>query len=279
VLPFLSRKRAQSPERVNSAGKLRTAAAFTAIGVDTAAACAVRMLVPLALAGLASAGGITVHLSEQTRRAFDSCVQAAESAMRSQPSLDPKPGEVQVAPSAAATPVAVEDGLIHDWVAAVQIPGVSVEQALEMFQRYEDYPSIFPGVIESRVLSRQGNRWLVHLRLRRKSVLTVVLDADHQIEYRPLEDGKWAIISSSGPISEVENGKPLPADTGNGFLWRLNAYWLLAPRAGGLYIECRTISLSRDIPAGLGWLIKPMVSGVPRESLRQTMEAARRALR
>lgn len=199
--------------------------------------------------------------------------------MQWQPNLDPKSGEVQVAPWAGATPVAVEDGLIHDWVAAVQIPGASVEQALKMFQRYEDYPSIFPGVIESRVLSQQGNRWLVHLRLRRKNVLTVVLDADHQIEYRPLEDGKWAIISSSGPISEVENGKPLPADTGNGFLWRLNAYWLLAPRAGGLYIECRTISLSRDIPAGLGWLIKPMVSGVPRESLRQTMEAARRALR
>ncbi|HLH44177.1 MAG TPA: SRPBCC family protein [Bryobacteraceae bacterium] len=199
--------------------------------------------------------------------------------MRWQVNLDPKPGEVQVAAWGGTTPLAVENGLIHDWVAAMRVPGATVEQGLKLFQRYEEYPSIFPGVVESGVLSHEGSRWRVHLRLRRKNLLTVVLDADYRIEYRALKYGNWAIISLSGPISEVENGKPLPPDIGNGFLWRLNAYWLLAPRAGGLYIECRTISLSRDIPAGLGWLIKPMVSGVPRDSLRQTMEAARRALK
>jgi hypothetical protein len=239
-----------------------------------------KILGPLALAGVASASGVTVHLSEQTSRAFDSYVQAAEDAMRWQPTLAArKYDEVQVAPWVGATPMSVEDGLIHDWVAAVLIPGASVEQAVKMFQRYEDYPSMFPGVVDSRVLSRKGNQWQVHLRLRRKNVLTVVLDTDNQIEYRPLEEGKWAIVSRSGPNSEIENGKPLPPDTGNGFLWRLNAYWLLAPRPGGLYLECRAISLSRDVPAGLGWLIKPMISGVPRDSLRQTVEAARRALR
>ena len=233
---------------------------------------------PLALAGVASAAG--VHLSEQTSRAFDSYVQAAENAMRWQPSLAArKYGEIQVAPWAGATPTSVEDGLIHDWVAAVLIPGASAEPVVKMFQRYEDYPSLFPGVVDSRVLNRQGNQWRVHLRLRRKNVLTVALDADYQIEYRPLENGKWAIVSHSGPTSEIENGNPLPPDTGNGFLWRLNAYWLLAPGPGGLYLECRSISLSRDVPAGLGWLIKPMIAGVPRDSLRQTMEAARRALR
>jgi hypothetical protein len=239
-----------------------------------------KILGSLALAGAASATSVTVHLSEQTSRAFDSYVEAAENAMRWQPTLAAgKKGEIQVAPWAEATPTSVENGLIHDWVAAALIPGASAEQAVKMFQRYEDYPSLFPGVVDSRVLSRQGNQWRVHLRLRRKNVLTVELDGDYQIEYRPLENGKWAIISRSGPISEIENGNPLPPDAGNGFLWRLNAYWLLAPRPGGLYLECRSISLSRDIPAGLGWLIKPMISGVPRDSLRQTMEAARRALR
>jgi len=234
----------------------------------------------LVLAGVASAWGVTAHLSEQTSHAFDSYVQAAEDAMRWQPTLAArKYDEIQVAPWARATPTPVGDSLIHDWVAAVLIPGANAEQAVKMFQRYEDYPSLFPGVIDSRVLSRQGNKWRVRLRLRRKGVLTVVVDTDNQIEYRPLQDGRWAIVSRSGPISEVENGNPLPPDTGNGFLWRLNAYWLLAPRPGGLYLECRAISLSRDVPEGLGWLIKPMISGVPRDSLRQTMEAAHRALR
>lgn len=239
-----------------------------------------KILGPLALGGVAFAGGGPVHLSEQTRRAFDSYVQAAEDAMRWQPTLaGRKYDEIQVVPWAGAALTPIEDGLIHDWVAAVEVPGAGVDQVLKMFQRYEDYPSMFPGVVDSRVLSHKGNQWRVHLRLRRKGVLSVVLDTDNQIEYRPLEDGKWAIVSRSGPISEIENGNPLPPDTGNGFLWRLNAYWLLAPRPGGLHLECRAISLSRDVPAGLGWLIKPMISGVPRDSLRQTMEAARRALK
>jgi hypothetical protein len=239
-----------------------------------------RMLVPLVLVGAASAAGTTVHLSEQTRQAFDSYVETAESAMRWRPSLTSrKSAEIQVAPCGGATPAPVVDGLIHDWIASIEIPAATVDQALRMFQRYEDYPSMFPGVVDSRVLSRLGNQWRVHLRLRRKNVLTVVLDSDYQIEYRPLEDGKWAIVSRSGPISEIENGSALAPDNGNGFLWRLNAYWLLAPRPGGLYLECRAISLSRDIPTGLNWLIKPMISGVPRDSLRQTVDAARRALR
>jgi len=76
-----------------------------------------------------------------------------------------------------------------------------------------------------------------------------------------------------------DDGKELAAGTGFGFLWRLNAYWLLEPRPDGVYLECRSISLSRDIPAGLGWIIKPMVSSVPRDSLTSSLEAIRKALK
>jgi hypothetical protein len=62
-------------------------------------------------------------------------------------------------------------------------------------------------------------------------------------------------------------------------VWRLNSYWLLETKQGGLYVECRAISLSRDIPFGLGWMIRPIVSTLPRDSLRATVEAARKALR
>jgi hypothetical protein len=33
------------------------------------------------------------------------------------------------------------------------------------------------------------------------------------------------------------------------------------------------------VPAALAWAIKPMITGVPRESLRTTLEATIRALR
>lgn len=196
-----------------------------------------------------------------------------------QPALEPKEGMVQVSTWGGKASTAVNRGLIHDWVAGVEVPGASVKQALAMFQDYGDYPKIFaPEVTEANVLSQSGNFWEVHLRLQRKNVVTVVLDTDYEIEYRPLEKGQWAIISRSTRISEVDKGETLPPGTGNGFLWGLNTYWLLVPRPGGLYMECRTISLSRDIPAGLGWLIKPMVHSVSRESLREMVEEARRGL-
>jgi len=47
----------------------------------------------------------------------------------------------------------------------------------------------------------------------------------------------------------------------------------------GVYLECRTISLSRNIPTGLGWIIRPMVSSLPRESLTATLESTVRALK
>ena len=47
---------------------------------------------------------------------------------------------------------------------------------------------------------------------------------------------------------------------------------------GGLLIECEAVSLTRDIPDGLGWLATPIVEGLPRESLEFTLRATRNAL-
>jgi len=58
----------------------------------------------------------------------------------------------------------------------------------------------------------------------------------------------------------------------------LNSYWLIEPREGGVYLECRSISLSRDIPVVFEWIIKPMVTSVPRDSLRGLMKATAREL-
>jgi hypothetical protein len=237
-----------------------------------------RVSLAVALSGSLSAQ-IAAVLTERTQSAFDSYVQTAERNMDWQPALEPKVGMVQVSTWGGKASMAVDRGLIHDWVAGVEVPGASVKQALAMFQDYADYPKIFaPEVTEANVLSQSGNFWDVHLRLQRKNVVTVVLDTEYEIEYRPLENGQWAIISRSTRISEVDKGETLPPGTGNGYLWGLNTYWLLVPRPGGLYMECRTISLSRDIPTGLGWLIKPMVHSASRDSLREMVEEARRGL-
>ena len=73
--------------------------------------------------------------------------------------------------------------------------------------------------------------------------------------------------------SPNESEKPVGHD--GGFLWRMNSYWAYVERDGGVYVECESVSLTRDIPTGLGWLIRPLVTGIPRESLQHTLEATR----
>ena len=71
----------------------------------------------------------------------------------------------------------------------------------------------------------------------------------------------------------------LAPDSGYGFLWRLYSYWRFQERDGAVYFECRAISLTRDVPTGLGWIIEPIIRKLPRETLVNTLESTRRGLR
>jgi hypothetical protein len=44
-------------------------------------------------------------------------------------------------------------------------------------------------------------------------------------------------------------------------------------------MQIESVSLTRSIPAGLGWAIGPFVESVPRESLEFTLRATSNALR
>jgi hypothetical protein len=181
-------------------------------------------------------------------------------------------------------PVNVPSGLIHDWIAAAFVPGTSVEETLALIQDYDNHKNIYkPEVIDSALVSRHGNDFRIYLRLLKKKVITVVLDTDHEVRYLPLEPSRWLCRSRTTRIAEVEDPgsskeRVLPPDTGHGFLWRLNSYWRFEEKEGGVFVECRAISLTRDVPFGLGWLIEPIIRKLPAESLINTLEATRRAL-
>jgi hypothetical protein len=61
----------------------------------------------------------------------------------------------------------------------------------------------------------------------------------------------------------------------SGFMWALNSYWRLEQKDGGTYVQCEAISLTRDVPAGLGWIVKPFITDVPKESLHTTLDQTR----
>jgi hypothetical protein len=137
--------------------------------------------------------------------------------------------------------------------------------------------------MDSRLLSHEGNDFKIFLRVLKKKIITVVLDTDHDVHYTPLEEKRWFCRSYTTRIAEVEGvdtakEKVLEPDTGYGFLWRLHSYWKFDEKNGGVTVECRAISLTRDIPMGLGWIIDPIVRNLPQESLIHTLDATRRAL-
>jgi len=181
-------------------------------------------------------------------------------------------------------PVKVPDGLIHDWVGTALIPGTTVGDTLALIRDYDNHQDIYkPEVMASKMISHQGGAFQVYLRLLKRKIITVVLDTDHEVHYLPLDRSRWMCRSHTTRIAEVEDAgspkeKVLPPDTGHGFLWRLDSYWRFEERDGGVYIECRAISLTRDVPFGLGWAIEPIIQKLPQESLTRTLEATRTAL-
>jgi len=178
----------------------------------------------------------------------------------------------------------VPDGMIHHWIGTAFVAGATIDQALTVLQSYDRHQQIYaPTVAASKLLAHEGDRYRFFLRFVMKKVITVVVNSEHQARFmRPTSDRAEGWIASTR-IAEVDNAgtheeqeKPVGHD--GGYLWRLNTYWRLLARDGGLYIQCESVSLTRGIPVGLGWVVGPFVTSIPRESLTFTLETTRREL-
>jgi hypothetical protein len=185
---------------------------------------------------------------------------------------------------ASGSPIEAPGGLIHHWIADVFIPGASVRQVIDLVEDYNHHQDVYqPDVVRSRMLSHHGDDFKVFLRFREKKAVTVTMDTMHDVHYTRVDDAHWYSQSVATRIAEVENAdksseREKPPGHDSGFLWRLNSYWRFAERDGGVYVECESISLTRDIPTGLGWLVGPFVTSIPKESLKRTMQSTRSAV-
>lgn len=179
----------------------------------------------------------------------------------------------------------VPGGLIHDWVGTVFVPNVSVSQIISLVRDYDHTASYYsPDVMESRLVSANGNDLHVFMRLRKQKIVTVVLDTEYDVHYGSLDADHQYSISRSARISEIEDPgsaheHALAQGHDHGFLWRLNSYWSFEQANGGVFVQCEAISLTREIPTGLAWMIAPFVSSIPRESLEFTLNATRAAFK
>ena len=182
------------------------------------------------------------------------------------------------------TPVACPGGIIHHWLGVVFIPGARLDDVLEMLEDYDKHSVYYaPDVERSKIESRNGDHFRVFLRFRRHKVITVVLDTEHDVDYFRDGPARAHSRSSAVRIAEVENpGRPdehekTPGNDG-GFLWRMETWWRMEERDGGVYVQSEVVSLTRDIPAVLKWMIEPFVTSIPRETLTATLEATRKGV-
>lgn len=185
--------------------------------------------------------------------------------------------------SASGETITIPGGLVHHWLGAVFIPGASMANVIAVVQDYDHKKDVYPDVVSSRLISHDGNHFIVSMRFREHDVITITLDTEHDVTYTERDPARWRIRSYSTRISQVENaGKPsehdLPDGQGDGFLWRVNTSWRFLQQDGGVYVEVEAISLSRDIPSALNWLIKPFITSAPRDSLHNTLDSTRSAV-
>ena len=175
-------------------------------------------------------------------------------------------------------------GLIHHWVGVVFIPGTKPQDVLAVLQDYDRHAQFYaPDVERSKIESRDGDHFVVFLRFRRHKVITVVLNTQHDVHYFRDSNTRAHSRSSAVRIAEVEEAGKIderekPQGEDGGFLWGMETWWRMEERNGGVYVQSEVASLTRDIPPGLGWLIGPFVTSIPRETLTFTLEATKKAV-
>ena len=184
----------------------------------------------------------------------------------------------------AGKKIDVPDGLIHPWVGLVFVPSVTVDQAVRLLQDYDSHGEVYkPNVARSKLIDRDGDVFRMYLRFYTKKVLTVVVNSEHEARFtRPAPDRAYSRIVSTR-IAEVEDPdtpeeKEKPVGRDGGYLWRVNSDWRFLERDGGTYVQCESITLTRTAPFGLGVIIRPFITGIPRETLTFTLERTRAVL-
>jgi hypothetical protein len=180
--------------------------------------------------------------------------------------------------------IPVPSGLVHHWLGVVFAPGATLQESVTLLQDYDRHDEIYaPAITDARLLSRRGDEFTFTMRFVVRSVLTAVLKTDQTARFFfPAPDRAHSRIVSTRIVEVADAGSAheseKPEGHDRGYLWRMTSYWRFLERDGGMYVQCESISLSRGLPAGLGWIFGRAVRGVPRDTLVYTLAQTRKTL-
>ncbi len=237
-----------------------------------------------------------VKLTPAATAAFDRYIEVTEARMKrdlnparflqidANPEMKAKVRAGETSIRSNLTRVDIPDGQVQDWLGTIFIPGAGIQQVKSVLQDYENYKIFYkPEVTESKLTGHSGDEFDVFLRLYKKQVITVVLNTNYHVRYGVLDPQRMHVTSRSTRIAEASESKhpeahENPIGNDGGYLWRLNSYWRFEAADGGVYAECEAISLSRDVPALVGWAIRGFIEKFPKESMRNTLAGTKAAV-
>ncbi|MBZ5644094.1 MAG: hypothetical protein LAO19_15135 [Acidobacteriia bacterium] len=195
---------------------------------------------------------------------------------------DPYINQLAVEENGVAVPVPF--GLIHHWIGVAFIPGATYSQTLAILLDFDKQAQIYkPDIQKSKLLETNGNKSKVFLQYLKKSLVTVVLNANFDSEYLHLSPTRGELRSHSTRIAELQypgtsQERELPMGKDHGYLWRLNSYWSLEEKDGGVYVQIESVALSRRIPGVISWVIGPIVRNLSRAVVRSLLSSTCKAV-
>ena len=166
--------------------------------------------------------------------------------------------------------------MIHNWISGMLIPDVTIDDVLTVLLDYDKYPDISRRHPEQAAWRRR--QFEQHL----PTVAPRGYRAGHVARGR-LSNARWKASrclvqihrDSGSPERGESNEELLPAGKDRGHMWRIYVSWRREQRQDGVFAECHSISLSRNIPFLLRWIVTPFVRRIPRQGLERSLEATR----
>ena len=201
----------------------------------------------------------------ETLMAWDAHVRVTEARIEQELMNGPRAEERVL----AGRTLHVPGGMIQQWRGTVFLPGVGIDALLARLQDPEHAP-LQEEVVALKVLRRRPGGLDLFIRMTRRKIVSVTYDTEHHVTFQRHSPSRASSRSVATKIIEVN------ASEDRGFLWRLNSYWRYEQTAGGVIVELESLTLSRDVPFGLGSLVGPLINRVARDSVDRTLEHLRR---
>jgi hypothetical protein len=194
-------------------------------------------------------------------------------------------GEIVVAPAPGPNPRKVPGGLIHHWIGAVFLPGVTMDEFQEVTRDYDHYKDYYrPSVVESRAIAYHGSEDYFSMVLLNKTLFFKnALQADYHTSRIRVDDCRIYSISRTTRVQGIEDygqrGEHLiPEGDAASYLWKLYTVTRLQQEPTGVHYELEVMALSRDIPRGMHFLAEPIVRRVSRDSLVTSLQKTEEAV-